>query len=519
MIVRDEADMLPEFLEHARGVWDELCVVDTGSTDESARILEEAGARITHQPWNDDFSAARNASVELAGGDWILFLDADERIGEELIHQIREVIADDRCGAATITMVHEQPHGHQRQEKLLRLFVNDPGIRFEHRIHEDVGRTLAEYLDRSGRQMTHLTGRVQHLGYVRQRAAARDKKTRDLTLLQQSVDEDPRDLYAWYKILELARFWSDGELLQTTAKAVSATLDDPLRRSLGSRHYGGEMVALLTAGLYGSDVGGALAYLDGWEDVVGASPGYGLCRGDLLEVAGRLDEADAAFRGCLEASESSQLQNITVRPLMGRCRVAMAGGRLDDARRLVGQALEHNARDPEALLCAVFLARAEGEQAGVDALCSDHRGRHGDTDELEAALGEEAFSRGDWDTALAHFEAAAGQPPSGRVALRLSQAKLAAGDVDGAHELATELMESIPEAGIGALICDILESRASLFELDLDQARADQALKAWVTVLAASGQAELWKTFLENGGGVVGAFPWLPDFVGSLQRE
>ncbi len=63
MILRDEEELLPRFLEHARGLWDELVAVDTGSTDRTPRLLAEAGAKVLHRPWTGDFSAARKASL------------------------------------------------------------------------------------------------------------------------------------------------------------------------------------------------------------------------------------------------------------------------------------------------------------------------------------------------------------------------------------------------------------------------------------------------------------------------
>ena len=51
-----------------------------------------------------------------------------------------------------------------------------------------------------------------HLGYVRERAQARNKKQRDTELLWRSVGEDPNDFYSWFKLLELARFWNDPQL-------------------------------------------------------------------------------------------------------------------------------------------------------------------------------------------------------------------------------------------------------------------------------------------------------------------
>ena len=64
MIVRDEAAMLPAFLEAARGAWDELVAVDTGSVDATPELLAGAGATVIAQPWGGDFAAARNFGLQ-----------------------------------------------------------------------------------------------------------------------------------------------------------------------------------------------------------------------------------------------------------------------------------------------------------------------------------------------------------------------------------------------------------------------------------------------------------------------
>jgi len=70
----------------------------------TGRLLTAAGARVISVPWQDDFAAARNASLQAASGDWVLILDADERPRPELAAQIREVMADPTVGAATLRM-------------------------------------------------------------------------------------------------------------------------------------------------------------------------------------------------------------------------------------------------------------------------------------------------------------------------------------------------------------------------------------------------------------------------------
>ena len=62
---------------------DEIVVVDTGSTDATAAVASRFGARVYPFPWVDSFAAARNESLRHARGDWIFWLDGDERLDEE----------------------------------------------------------------------------------------------------------------------------------------------------------------------------------------------------------------------------------------------------------------------------------------------------------------------------------------------------------------------------------------------------------------------------------------------------
>ena len=81
VIAKNEEAMIADCLESVRDVVDEMIVVDTGSLDRTVAIAEAAGARVVTFKWCDDFSAARNASIKAATGDWVLILDADERLG------------------------------------------------------------------------------------------------------------------------------------------------------------------------------------------------------------------------------------------------------------------------------------------------------------------------------------------------------------------------------------------------------------------------------------------------------
>ncbi|WDE09274.1 tetratricopeptide repeat protein [Thalassomonas viridans] len=107
MIVRDEEAVLARCLDSIAGLYDELCILDTGSTDETLAIAGRYTDKIkVFTACNDargkiiDFSLARNQALELATGDWVLQIDADEIIEQGKDRIARHLTADsyDRVG-------------------------------------------------------------------------------------------------------------------------------------------------------------------------------------------------------------------------------------------------------------------------------------------------------------------------------------------------------------------------------------------------------------------------------------
>ncbi len=91
ILALDEEQMIGRALESA--AWaDEIVVVDGGSSDETIRIAERAGARVIERPF-DDFARQRNFALEAAHGEWVLFLDADERVTPALATEVRALLA------------------------------------------------------------------------------------------------------------------------------------------------------------------------------------------------------------------------------------------------------------------------------------------------------------------------------------------------------------------------------------------------------------------------------------------
>jgi len=481
MIIRDEQEMLPEFLSSCDGLWDELIVADTGSTDQSIQLLEDAGAKVIHFPWIDDFSAARNASLEAATGRWILFLDADERPSPALVTQVKFLLDDADAGAATVVLRNEWPDGTRQESNLLRLFRNDPSLRFQYRIHEDVSDGVRDFLQNNQLKLQHLSGVVQHLGYLRATAVSRDKKTRDLNLLRRSLETHPRDFYCWYKIMEIARFWGDHKLWQDTARSTAKLVSeatDQEKTDLRQRPFSGEFAALMAQKIEGSDEE-RLNWLDASDSFASPSNAWHLRRGLLLENLSRVDEATQAFETCL-VPESESFASI--RPRLGLCRLALVQDKMTEAAEHVKMACNQGPLDTEALLAAVTILPMIDPEKQPRLFVSEHLGRH-----PEAALD-------------------------------LSRALVATAQMTLVAEILKPLAGDTDDAALGYLLCCLIQSRELDLQLNAGQEEADRMLQNWIHLLWKSRRTQAMSAFADGCESVIGIFPWLPDFLAEETR-
>jgi glycosyltransferase involved in cell wall biosynthesis len=107
MIVRDEEENLGNCLASVRGAFDEIIIVDTGSTDRTVEIARSFGARVFEFAWVDSFSAARNEALSHATGDYAFWLDADDVVEPREREKLVALLASLRRlrGAANSTCI------------------------------------------------------------------------------------------------------------------------------------------------------------------------------------------------------------------------------------------------------------------------------------------------------------------------------------------------------------------------------------------------------------------------------
>jgi tetratricopeptide (TPR) repeat protein len=200
IVARDEAEFLPECLESVQGVVDEIILVDTGSTDETPEIARRYGAVVLECPWSDDFSVPRNLALQHATGDWILVLDADERLHPRSRALIREGARHPQFVAYYIEIVNILDKNNPQDafiHRAIRMFRRLPYARWEGRVHEQI---LPSLLAHGGKPATLRNAQIIHWGYEAEVMQRRGKSLRNVQLLRQTLQENPRDTFQWFNL-------------------------------------------------------------------------------------------------------------------------------------------------------------------------------------------------------------------------------------------------------------------------------------------------------------------------------
>jgi tetratricopeptide (TPR) repeat protein len=201
-----------------------VIVVDTGSTDATKSVAAKHGARVYDFTWVDDFAAARNESLRHATGNWIFWMDGDDRVDDENRAKLRELFAslkDENVAYAMKCRCLPDPEtGTATVVDHVRLFRGRPDIRWQYRVHEQILPAVRQL----GGEVRATDIVIQHVGYVDAGLRGR-KQERDVRLLEMDLAENPDDPFILFNL-----GWSYEEL-RKPAEALPL-----LRRSLERSH-------------------------------------------------------------------------------------------------------------------------------------------------------------------------------------------------------------------------------------------------------------------------------------------
>ncbi|MFD7525759.1 glycosyltransferase family 2 protein [Paenibacillus chitinolyticus] len=199
--VFNEERCIARCLDSVHGLADEIIVLDTGSTDGTVDIIRGGypHVRIEFAEWQDDFAEIRNRLNDLASGDWIFQLDADEALigdGAELRAFLR-LFYD--CPAEAL-VVSPKIVNHDGSELTLtrRIYRREDGLLYYGVIHEDLRREM----DERGADLRHLMTNftLSHDGYEPKVIKAKNKHERNIRLEEQMVSREP-DNIRWHYFL------------------------------------------------------------------------------------------------------------------------------------------------------------------------------------------------------------------------------------------------------------------------------------------------------------------------------
>jgi glycosyltransferase involved in cell wall biosynthesis len=123
---------------------DEVIVVDSGSKDRTVDVAREHATKVLLAPWNG-YGAARNFALRHAAGDWVFWLDADERVTPELAAEIRRVVVENDVRHAGYSVARRAyflgrwiRHCGWYPSRVIRLFRKGKGTFSENRVHEQL---------------------------------------------------------------------------------------------------------------------------------------------------------------------------------------------------------------------------------------------------------------------------------------------------------------------------------------------------------------------------------------------
>ncbi len=349
MIVKNEAGNLPRSLAPLMPYVDEAVVVDTGSSDGTPELAARLGARVHPFNWTFDFAAARNFSLEQATGDWVLWLDGDNRIPEEDAALLKSLVQ--RPGDAILWATEiVEPGGGRLLQK--RFFPRRGEIRFRYRVHE---------------QLCHPPGlaqvitpvRIYHWGYE-DRGLRQAKARRNLAYLLAELQERPDDFYLRYHLTRHHFFAGELQEAWGQLQEVLATPDLEAQNPEIARH-----ARLLDAILRDrlQDLAGALRQ---FRELVEQYPDYGLAWHHLGLLCFRHNDfATAALAlarflelGCGHFFLDQPEEKLTLTALLTRAQALRRLGRHEEAGDALTEAQRRYPQQPGVWMEIAVLARA-----------------------------------------------------------------------------------------------------------------------------------------------------------------
>jgi len=458
MIVKNEEANLPRCLDSVRGLFDEVIVVDTGSEDATTQVARQRGAKVHDFPWVDDFSAARNESLNHASSEWVMWLDADDSLDAENRARLRKLIAsldDQHMGYVMKVRCLSGGDGGLTDVDHVKLFRNLPELRFEYRVHEQI----LPAIRRLGGEVAWSDVVIHHHGY--QEAAARRRKLeRDRRILGEELRQHPDDPFCLFNLGCIEQeLGHHGQAIAALRRSIE--LSDPHDSQVRKAWA----MVMQMERERGQPQAARAAY-DEARAHYPTDPELLFQAGLLYRALGDHQQAERSLLGALQAPEEPYFSSMDpgLRGYKARHNLAviyLETGRPDQAEEQWRAAIAEAPDFAPAWEGLAELLMRRGDGPGLSALGSQARRRAGSEGlaqmiEARCALGQQQF-----DTAIARLRSILEFDPRAETAQRLlTYALLQAGRMSEAELALRRLLQLAPDDAeaqhnLAALLCEL----------------------------------------------------------------
>lgn len=162
ILTKNEEQNIVAVIKNVKQCTNEIIVIDSGSTDATCELARANGAKVVFREWDNDFAAQRNFGLQQTAADWVLYLDADERLNAELIAAIKQVIRENKPDKQysfirkSVAFGTEFNYGVLLPDQVARLFPRED-VTWVNKVHERPECSLP---------LQRLAGHVKHYTYT-----------------------------------------------------------------------------------------------------------------------------------------------------------------------------------------------------------------------------------------------------------------------------------------------------------------------------------------------------------------
>ncbi|MEW4285750.1 tetratricopeptide repeat-containing glycosyltransferase family 2 protein [Priestia koreensis] len=306
MIVKNEEKVIDRCLSSIAHLVQEIIVVDTGSTDNTKKIVKKYTSHIYDYEWTNDFSAARNFAAKKATGDWILVLDADEYVDEDNFKDFIQELKndDDKFNAYGVNILNFMGVDGESLAKNHhdRVYKNNGEIKYYRKIHEQFQHVNEEELNIKVASLL-----IFHSGYLNKVVNEKKKNERNREILNIEFDSKKTKGFDYFNLGN--EYASVGDY----AKALGYYLEAYKRKESNNLSWvSASLIQIIVCLMNLKRYKDALNVIQDAEDIYQEFAEVAFLKGEIYFLRGQREKAKSVFHQIV--ANPNKYNHVILRP-------------------------------------------------------------------------------------------------------------------------------------------------------------------------------------------------------------